>query len=178
MSKEITQGAVANESGKKLEDCVEEVLKLNGFKVFSHKNFSKMNKERLPERYVVKRVPYKNIYESIGHTEFVLYGKVGAQNEVLISESNFVECRIECKQQSVAGSVDEKFPNLILNAENFPEKNVVIVAELSGARESAVKWLDKAIEERSFKQEGALAEKVLLKKNLDEFSQLIKSCFD
>jgi len=50
--------------------------------------------------------------------------------------------RIECRWQQSSGSVDEKFPYLLWNAERcMPETEIILLVDGGGAKPAAVKWL-------------------------------------
>lgn len=172
----MSSGLNANLSGKELENSVEKLLESSGFIVLKNKEFEHFkNKGLLPKRYVVKDVPYKNIYGEMGKTEFVIHSDELEENALFSSTKKGFDCRIECKRQSVKGSVDEKFPNLLLNAEQaYPEKNVIIIAELPGARNGAVNWLEEAVKNRIFKNDE---KKVLIKQDFVQFSHWVGDTF-
>lgn len=113
----VTQGAKAKLNGKVFEQMVIPIFKANGFETFTE---NELNKKRLtdkPLRYVVKNATYKTIYGETGRTEFVIV--VGTR-----------KIRIEIKYQSVAGSVDEKYPYMLLNAiYQYPEKEVIFIVD-------------------------------------------------
>ena len=126
----VTQGAKANLNGKVFEQMVIPIFKANGFEIFTG---NELNKKRLtdkPLRYVVKNATYKTIYGETGRTEFVIV--VGKR-----------KIRIEIKYQSVAGSVDEKYPYMLLNAiYQYPEKEVIFIVDGGGYKLGARRWLE------------------------------------
>ena len=123
------QDRQANRNGRWLEDEVENIL--NGFGVPSLRH-SKVGtrfgqnilKQNVPG-FLLKSVPYTNMYGGRGLGEFVL------------QISNFGPVRIECRIQNRSGSVDEKIPFLIGNCYSFEEKHVILVIEGDGMRASA-----------------------------------------
>jgi len=120
------QGQKANQSGQWLEQQVENILACKGIVTDS------IDKTNVYKGVLFKNVPYINMYggQSIG--EFVLS----------LPNKNI---RIECRQQSVGGSVDEKLPYLFGNSLMFEEDHVILIIEGDGMRKSAKKWLiDKA----------------------------------
>lgn len=73
-----------------------------------------------------------------------IYGDTSKGGFVLIDGKRKV--RVLVKNQLNSGSVDEKFPYLFLNCVMFPEKEVIIVLDGRGYRESAKVWLERAID--------------------------------
>jgi hypothetical protein len=122
----------ANESGLNLENKVEELIKELGMDSIHHSRigtrFGKKVLTKSPDGFLLKHVPFINMYGEKSHSEFVW------------QLNNFGPIRIECKQQTVRGSVDEKFPYLLGNCLAFDEKDIVLIMEGEGARESAKRW--------------------------------------
>jgi hypothetical protein len=145
-----SHGQRANKSGQILEGIVRSTLagsQAFGFAVLSNIEYETMRKADalLPSRYLVKSPPYETIYGTKGKTEFRLHCSDIAPTKAFPVSGNFV-CRLECKYQATAGSVDEKFPYLYLSCvEAMPEKNIIILMEAKGARVQAVKWLASAV---------------------------------
>ena len=76
-----------------------------------------------------KNAPYESIYGTKCRSEFLLQLKER-------------KIRIECKYQSVAGSVDEKLPYLMMNfTSQVPEDETIIIIDGDGWRPGAVQWL-------------------------------------
>lgn len=133
--KQISQGAMANKNGKIFEKMMIPVFEDNAFPVLTEKKYLK-NQEKYAtyNRIVLKNAKYTNIYGTTGQTEFVL---IDGERRI----------RIEAKYQSVAGSVDEKYPNMFLNAiEAYPEDEVIFVVDGGGYRAGARKWIQTAID--------------------------------
>jgi hypothetical protein len=81
-----------------------------------------------------KNAPYESIYGTRCRSEFLL--QLGER-----------KIRIECKYQSVAGSVDEKLPYLMMNfTQQVPEDETIIIIDGDGWRPGAVQWLRTACE--------------------------------
>jgi len=130
------QGQNANKSGKYLERQVEEHLNGIGY---ASTNFSSMGKlfgkkiiSQSAPGFLLKNVPYINMYGGQARGEFVL------------KPTNKPPVRIECRFQNVSGSVDEKLPFLIGNCLAFEEKDVVLVIEGDGMRKSALAYVKNA----------------------------------
>lgn len=132
------QGLYANQFGGTLETIVISVFKSKGFQVISYKEYQ-LNPEQ-GDNLLIKNVPFTTIYGHPGKTEFLL-----------ISKSNNLKMRIECKWQQVAGSVDEKFPYLYLNCiKAIPEKDILIIIDGAGAKKGSLQWLKEACKNKLF----------------------------
>jgi hypothetical protein len=125
----MTQGHEANHSGQFLEDAIEREFKTRKTHVTGW-NESNGNGDLFTTRLLIKNAPYKSIYGCASRSEF------------LYIHHPVVSCRIECRWQETPGSVDEKMPYIFLNARYaMPEKNVWIIVDGGGARESAIQWI-------------------------------------
>ena len=124
------QGSRANKNGKRLEDLVEAELCKYNIDVLSYNEWIndiiKMSDD--VKGVLIKNAPYTNVYGSRSRGEFLLFLE------------GFLNTRIECRSQSVAGSVDEKLPYLLENCKAFDEKNVIVVLEGGGYRVRAKEW--------------------------------------
>ena len=107
----------ANMAGKWLENEVEKTIMNFGLKSLHYKQvgtrFGKTILRDSPKGFLLKNVPYTNMYGGESRGEFLLQLK------------NYGPIRIECRNQTVGGSVDEKFPYLIGNCYSFEEKDVI-----------------------------------------------------
>lgn len=124
------QGQKANSNGKWLENEIENTLSNYGILSVYHKQIGKrfgnnVVKDTKAPAFLIKNVPYTNMFGGQSRGEFVLQIK------------NYGPIRIECRFQKVSGSVDEKIPYLIGNCYSFPEKDVILVLEGTGMREAA-----------------------------------------
>jgi len=126
----------ANKAGKWLENEVENTINNCGLPSLFYKQigtrFGKKVMTKYPYGFLLKNVPYTNMFGSTSRGEFVL------------QLSSLGPIRIECRNQTVRGSVDEKLPYLIGNCSCFEEKNVVLVIEGNGAREAAKRFVKNA----------------------------------
>lgn len=123
-------GGLATKSGNTLEKTVIGTLTSQGFEAVMYRQWLK-KPEAHGDELLLRNVPYTTIYGHKGNTEFLLR-----------SEKYDLEVRIECKWQQSAGSVDEKFPYLYLNAvEAMPEKHIIIIVDGGGAKLGAITWL-------------------------------------
>ncbi|MBE6423073.1 PD-(D/E)XK nuclease superfamily protein [Succinivibrio dextrinosolvens] len=143
---EKKQGTLANSNGKVVETMLLPLFTKNGFEVLSYKDYSKLTAESRPPKYVIKEVPFTTIYNAPGRTEFVIVDTT--QNRTI---------RIESKYQATAGSVDEKYPYMFLNAvEQYPEKEIILIVDGDGYKAGAREWLERKINENwlDFKGKG------------------------
>ena len=139
----ISQGAQANLNGKVFENMMIPLFQANGFKVFSQTELKKIKTSNI-SRYVIRNAPYTTIYEEVGRTEFLI-----------VDEDRRI--RVEAKYQASQGSVDEKYPYMLLNGiYAYPEKEIIFVIDGGGYKPGALKWLKKSIEGNwlDFKQNG------------------------
>ncbi|MEK7802461.1 MAG: PD-(D/E)XK nuclease superfamily protein [Pseudomonadota bacterium] len=116
----MSGGAEANKSGLTWEAWVKTVAEKQGFSVLNYKFQEKYNIPIEQRRIIWTHVPYKTIFHNI-------------KNPSKASTEYVVECgeqkvRIECKWQSTAGSVDEKYPFMYLNAVLTMEEETVVFA--------------------------------------------------
>lgn len=116
----MNQGAKANRSGHSAEQIIACVLKEHGF------NFKRQ---------------YKICDSIYGHPvriDFFIENAEGYPNGLAI----------ECKWQDVSGSIDEKFPYLVLNIkERFPCP-AVIMLDGSGQRHGSIEWIRAQTDEK------------------------------
>ena len=133
-SDSISQGTMANRNGKVFENIMVPIFESNGYKVVAEKEAEKPGCV-LPKKHVRKNAKFETIYGHPGVTEFVI---VNGERRI----------RVEAKYQSTTGSVDEKYPYMLLNAIlQYPEKEIVFVVDGGGYREGAYNWLKKQIDE-------------------------------
>lgn len=151
-----SQGAMANKNGKTFEKMMVPIFNANDFEVIAYSDFIK-NEEKYqnPNRYVLKNVPYTTIYGTKGKTEFVI---VDGERRV----------RIEAKYQASAGSVDEKYPYMLLNAvTQYPEQEVVFVLDGGGYKQGAFDWLEDYIKNDKFGHHSKYNKDIRLMKMAD-----------
>lgn len=129
-----SQGAESNFSGKTFESSVEREFVERGVHPVAFNSGPRGNNgnsDLFNPRQLIRNVPYTSIYGSRSKSEFVYQDKRR-------------HIRIECRWQQVPGSVDEKLPYLFLNALNaMPEPEIWICCDGSGARRSAIRWLQR-----------------------------------
>lgn len=121
----MTQGYESNHSGKFLEGLVHNEFSARGF-IFRNYGDDADNLDLFAPRVVVRRVPYVNLYKRTSFSEYVI-------------TEHSRRVRVECRWQEVSGSVDEKFPYLLENAEYYmPEPEVLILHGGDGAKKEAI----------------------------------------
>lgn len=150
------QGRKASLFGRELENVVEEILSEKGIYAINYTNWvndvtsSVEIMESMDSKGVLlKRVPYTRFHGGNGIGEFVLI------------RDGKKDIRIECRLQNVAGSADDKLAALQLDAEAFDEKEVIIVLEGYGFKNSVVRWFKDKCESIKYKSIKVL--------NLNEF---------
>lgn len=131
----ITQGAQANLNGRVFEKMLILIFEANKFKIFPESEVNKKpNLLKGLTRCVLKNVSYITIYGERGKTEFVII-------------DNSLKVRVEAKYQVSQGSVDEKYPYMLLNGiYQYPEKEIIFIVDGGGYKHGARKWLKKYIE--------------------------------
>ena len=144
----ITQGAQANLNGKVFEEMMIPIFKSNGFEIFTESQVKKSKKiqKHLTKinKYVIKNASYITIYNEGGRTEFLIIYKER-------------KIRVEAKYQASAGSVDEKYPYMLLNGiYKYPENEVIFVVDGGGYKPGAIDWLKTQIDNNwlDYKQKG------------------------
>lgn len=137
-----TPGATANFTGRQLENFVEETLKNNSWK-FIEKNkfrdtidesnlFSKKGGMFFTREYLVG----KTLYDTNWKIDF------------LVSNLDGKIFGIECKWQQSSGSVDEKFPYLVLNIKEKCPYPCIIIVDGDGYKPKAKEWLNRQVDEK------------------------------
>jgi hypothetical protein len=135
-------GTKANKTGNALESFVENLLIRNGYIKFqNHKRqVFGMRKSMGGKRYFKHAWCGESIYGSQRKCDFLVINK-GKFPEGLI---------IECKWQESAGSVDEKYPFVMLNIMKIGVPTIVLI-DGDGYKKQAFEWLKNQV-----KPKGAL----------------------
>ncbi len=137
----VNSGGEANNSGSFLEEVVEREAKARGFHIADY-SYVGDHHDLLNPNVLIRNVPFRSAYGCASRSEFVIRCRIGQR-----------DIRIECKWQQKDGSVDEKFPYMLLNAEKYqPESEIVLLIDGGGARPEAVAWLKKAAKRVSTKK--------------------------
>lgn len=144
--KKVSQGAAAVRNGQAAEKSILPVLGSCGFDIFTETQVEKQPElVKGKDRYILKNSKYTSIYGNPNcRTEYVIVDK-GRR------------VRVEVRFQSVAGSVDEKMPYMLLNAiMAYPEKEVVLVVDGNGYRSTSRQWVQDRLDENwlDYKSKG------------------------
>jgi len=136
----MKQGTKANFNGKTFEDSIELIIHQQIDDVLFHKDLTDdFNKSS----YLLKNVPYKSIYNKLDPDSTK---KRKSSSEFVLVHNN-IKVRIEAKWQSSPGSVDEKFPYVLLNCLfAYDELINIIILDGGGYKHTAKLWISKAAE--------------------------------
>lgn len=141
MSSIVQGGSTANLNGRIFEETLIPIFKNHGYIVFRNSELKKiggLEEYNKADKKVLLSAPYISIYGHKGKTEFLITNK-------LLNR----EIRVECKWQQSAGSVDEKFPYMLLNCiYAFRENDIILIVDGDGYKPSARTWLKNQIENR------------------------------
>ena len=130
-------GSLANLNGHSFENSMIPLFKAHGFKVIQNNQLThNPNIVHNIDKYVIRNAPFITIYNQRGKTEFVIHDIT--QNRAI---------RVEDKWQQSAGSVDEKYPYMLLNGiYRYPEHEIIFVVDGGGYKPGARLWLQNAID--------------------------------
>lgn len=157
-----TQGHLANMNGKIFENMLIPIFEAHGFQVFNEADVRSIDLSHI-RRYVIKNASYVTIYDTQGKTEFVIV-------------DDFRRIRVEAKYQAAKGSVDEKYPYMLLNGIcQYPEKEIIFVVDGGGYKPGAREWLKNRIDENwlDYKAKG----KDIKLMNISEFMNWFNHTF-
>ena len=119
-----------------VEQALIPVFQNCGFPIYSERDVQ-MNPSLIEglSRFILTNVSYTSIY-----------GSSHSRTEYLIIYYNRA-IRVEVKFQVSNGSVDEKYPYMLLNAiYAFPESEVVLIIDGGGYKEGARQWVQNMID--------------------------------
>lgn len=143
----MSQGAKANYNGRKMEDVVKKNFTDAGWLVVRHSDYC-----RNPEPYrkensiLLTNVPYISITGKSGQSEFGYIRKEGRKTRT---------GRIEVKNQTVSGSADSKYAEVIQNAlYRYPESEIVLVLNIPGASSGVLDWIKAQASDPGFVRAG------------------------
>jgi hypothetical protein len=125
-----SQGTTANYTGSSLEQFIEARLVTLGYKQVDKKRF-------MPTTYLEQPIYARqfylgrSIYETNFFCDFIIYHPEKWPNNLVI----------ESKWQQSGGSVDEKFPYLVLNHKLRSKYPCIILLDGSGYKQGAENWL-------------------------------------
>lgn len=140
-------------SGRDAEDFVATKLGRLGFA--ERKSLSPLLVEE--SSYIKQHVIGPTIYGTERKVDFLLWGE-------RLDRFDDNDLVIECKWQASSGSVDEKFPYLVMNIA-LSKKPTIIILDGGGYRLRAEKWLRDQVDDQEF------LEAVV---NLGEFERVMK----
>lgn len=150
-----TSGAQANSNGDHLEEAVENILKRDGYIEVDKNRFTSFSQVAEQSVYSKQVNIGQTIYGTKRNCDFIIFHPVKFPNKLII----------ECKWQQSGGSVDEKYPFLVLNIKQL-DIDTIIVLDGGGFKKGAEDWL------RS--QASGCLKKVV---NLSEFMQIANKGF-
>lgn len=126
----IQGGKQANYTGAGLEKIIRDRLDERGYVNLHHSKFDPgcyLEQPIYSMRYYVG----KSVYETPLYCDFVVYHPVKWPQKLII----------ESKWQQVGGSVDEKFPFLVLNIQERYSCPTIVLLDGGGYKKGAEKWL-------------------------------------
>lgn len=131
----------ANKTGGDWENHVEMIFKQHGAHIQDY-GLNQDNGDMFADIVVLRHAPYTSIYGTRARSEFLCD----------IRSKEF-RARVEVKWQGVSGSVDEKFPYVIMNARQaYPENHVWIITDGGGAKPAAIEWLKREADNTRHKE--------------------------
>ncbi len=135
----MQQGSKANKTGKELESFTNDILKCNNYEFVKSDEFCKFVRS---DKFRDSTRLGKPIYTGQFHAGLNIYNKKMSNDFVLYHPNKHNYCLIiECKWQQVGGSVEEKYPYLVLNIKDkYPYKTIILL-DGEGYSEGAKNWL-------------------------------------
>lgn len=145
MANQPSRSLRAEATGSVAESTVRSVLVSRGYEELSvqaataaepaaeqGRLFGGATSTRRPDRYAVRQFPIgPSIYGSPLYTDVLVHGAPGFPRGLAI----------EVKWQQSQGSVDEKFPYLLLNIQECYPCPAIVIADGGGQRPGALHWL-------------------------------------
>ena len=142
----MTDGTEANQAGASAEKMVAELLCTAGYVEVRGKDKTNLSREIRGGRdpmlalagfgykvFVQKLKGYDSVYGVPHSHDFVLFHRDRLPDGVIV----------EVKWQTVGGSVDEKFPFVILSFQGMPAGvRTILLIDGGGARADAVRWAE------------------------------------
>ncbi len=131
----MLQGTRANYTGNQLEAVIQNALDRKGYKLVERRSFNAAR--YLDQPVYAKQFPIaKSVYETDLYCDFIIFHPLKHPNCLII----------ESKWQQSSGSVDEKFPFLVLNVREQYPYATVIVLDGEGYKKGAEKWLRRQVD--------------------------------
>lgn len=125
-----SSGSIAKKNGCNLESTIENILKMDGYTEIDKKRFLSFSKISEQPIYSKEVLVGKTIYETNRKCDFIIFHPQKFKENLII----------ECKWQQRGGSVDEKYPYLILNIKKLGV-DTIIVLDGKGYKKRAETWL-------------------------------------
>jgi hypothetical protein len=123
-------GKTANETGKILENFINDTLLRRGYE-FVNKNKFEIARSLNQKIYTTQMVLCETVYNTKWNVDFVLHNPKEPPLSLII----------ECKWQQSGGSVDEKYPYLIQNIKEKSPYPAIILLDGEGYKSGAKEWL-------------------------------------
>ncbi|MFC1622779.1 PD-(D/E)XK nuclease superfamily protein [Patescibacteria group bacterium] len=133
----MKQGTRANYTGNSLEEVIYNALIRKGYQFVDRSQFEAARYLDQPV-FTAQHPIAKSVYETNLFCDFIIYHPE-KHSECLV---------IESKWQQSAGSVDEKFPFLVLNIRKKYPCATIVVLDGGGYKEGAEKWLRDQVDEK------------------------------
>lgn len=130
VAKVMKQGTRANYTGNSLEEVIENALKRKGYTQVDRKKFEAARYVGQPI-YAKQYLIAKSIYNTDLYCDFMIFHPEKYPDNLVI----------ESKWQESAGSVDEKFPYLVINIRDKYPCATIVVLDGGGYKKGAEQWL-------------------------------------
>lgn len=134
---QVSSGATANFTGHNLEQFIENLLIRHSYKKVPKNKFIAATYLEQPI-YTSQFCIGKSIYETDFFCDFILYHP----------QKHPLCLVIESKWQQSSGSVDEKFPYLVVNIKEQSPYKTIILLDGGGYKPQAEKWLRAQIDDK------------------------------
>jgi len=124
-------GTVANSTGKAQEDFIEHRLQQEGYQFVNRKDFDTVIQKLDQKFYTTQLNICKSIYDTPVFCDFIL-----------CHPEKYPDCLvIESKWQQSCGSVDEKYPFLILTIKVKSPHKTILILDGGGYKKGAEDWI-------------------------------------
>ena len=133
----MKQGSKANFTGKQLEEFIDGVIQRKGYEFVKPNNFKGLKNTDRP-LYTRQLEICKSIYNTPIRADFVIYHPDKHPSFLII----------ESKWQESGGSVDEKYPYLILNIKQQYPYAAIIVLDGGGYKREAEQWMRSRVDNK------------------------------
>jgi hypothetical protein len=131
-------GSTANDTGKVLENFVDNTLLRKGYEFIERNKFIVAMNGLNQKLYTRQLIIAETIYGTKWNVDFTLYNPDGTPISLII----------ECKWQQLGGSVDEKYPYLVHNIKEQSPYPAIILLDGESYKPEAKKWLKRQVDEK------------------------------